>query len=221
MENRIYAYMVDNEIFSTLDSEDFPENVIENIKNGVQTNPIGIDVTDYLDNEKIKIGSVWNGSVFEDTEDGVMPILDQQSRFVFVSGDTKKTFLRITLNNDLPYTSMWREAFKANVTLKDITDFPNAETGDIWDGEKFTKESQLVNPNSPWTQWKINLGTTRPWQLLMPSTKKADKSLVEKRLSICEVCPELIKLTHQCKKCGCFMKIKAKLQDADCPLRKW
>lgn len=41
------------------------------------------------------------------------------------------------------------------------------------------------------------------------------------RLEICEACPSLLKLTHQCKECGCFMKLKVKLATATCPLGKW
>jgi hypothetical protein len=31
----------------------------------------------------------------------------------------------------------------------------------------------------------------------------------------------LIKLTSQCKKCGCFMEAKTKLPNAECPIGKW
>ena len=34
----------------------------------------------------------------------------------------------------------------------------------------------------------------------------------QNRLRICEQCDFYIKLTQQCKKCGCFMKIKTKLK---------
>jgi hypothetical protein len=43
----------------------------------------------------------------------------------------------------------------------------------------------------------------------------------DKRMNICLGCPELIKLTHQCKKCGCFMNLKTKLSEAKCPIEKW
>jgi hypothetical protein len=43
----------------------------------------------------------------------------------------------------------------------------------------------------------------------------------KKRLDICIKCPEFFELTKQCKKCGCFMVLKTKLQDAECPLGKW
>jgi len=48
-----------------------------------------------------------------------------------------------------------------------------------------------------------------------------DLTISDARLDICKLCPELIKLTKQCKKCGCFMAIKTKLTGAACPLGKW
>lgn len=74
---------------------------------------------------------------------------------------------------------------------------------------------------SAWQEYKKNLGSTRPWDVINPSTPKANEHLSETRFSICEECPELIKFTSQCKKCGCFMKMKVKLQQATCPLGKW
>ena len=41
------------------------------------------------------------------------------------------------------------------------------------------------------------------------------------RMSICETCPRLLKATYQCRECGCFMKLKVKLEKAVCPLGKW
>jgi hypothetical protein len=74
---------------------------------------------------------------------------------------------------------------------------------------------------SVWEQYKKNLGDVRPWDLINPNTKWASESLAEQRYLICQECPELIKLTTQCKKCGCFMKGKTKLQKAVCPIGKW
>lgn len=42
-----------------------------------------------------------------------------------------------------------------------------------------------------------------------------------KRLAICKTCPELIKENWVCSKCGCVMKMKARLEEAECPLKKW
>jgi hypothetical protein len=74
---------------------------------------------------------------------------------------------------------------------------------------------------SKWSEWKEALGETRPWDLLDPNKHVEDENLGKERLDICKSCPELIKLTGNCKKCGCFMIAKTKLQGAMCPLGKW
>ena len=66
-----------------------------------------------------------------------------------------------------------------------------------------------------------NKDTVKPWDMINPNTEWAEKSLSNERYNICLACPELIKLTRQCKKCGCFMAVKTKLQEAKCPLGKW
>jgi hypothetical protein len=57
--------------------------------------------------------------------------------------------------------------------------------------------------------------------IVNPNTEWVGQVLFEKRYSICQECPELIKLTKQCKKCGCFMKVKSRMKLAKCPLGKW
>jgi hypothetical protein len=74
---------------------------------------------------------------------------------------------------------------------------------------------------SPWEKYKQNLGSTRPWDIVNPATEWTDEEKGKERFSICQACPELIKLTTQCKKCGCFMKVKTKLEKAVCPIGKW
>lgn len=61
----------------------------------------------------------------------------------------------------------------------------------------------------------------RPWDLLNPSKEQASDEVAWSRYNVCDWCPEFISLTKQCKKCGCFMNLKVKLQDATCPLGKW
>lgn len=41
------------------------------------------------------------------------------------------------------------------------------------------------------------------------------------RFSICKECPEFFKPTGQCKKCGCFMRLKVVIPNQNCPLSKW
>ena len=74
---------------------------------------------------------------------------------------------------------------------------------------------------SKWEEYKKKLGTARPWDLVNPEQPRADDDLADKRLDICLGCDRLIKVTKQCKECGCFMALKVKLQGAVCPLGKW
>lgn len=60
-----------------------------------------------------------------------------------------------------------------------------------------------------------------PMDMINPETEWVDEALFNERFSICKTCPELIKLTKQCKKCGCFMTVKSKMKLASCPLGKW
>lgn len=61
----------------------------------------------------------------------------------------------------------------------------------------------------------------RPWDILNKNIEKLMPEQQAIRLDICKACPELIHLTKQCKKCGCFMEAKTKLPHAVCPLGKW
>lgn len=74
---------------------------------------------------------------------------------------------------------------------------------------------------TPWQKYKQSIGDTRPWDIVNPKVQKVDDSIAEQRLEICKTCPEIISLTTQCKKCGCFMAVKTKLESATCPLSKW
>jgi len=73
---------------------------------------------------------------------------------------------------------------------------------------------------SRWKEYKEKNGVT-PLDMLNPRTKHSTQEVFEQRLEICKACPELIQMTTQCKKCGCFMSAKAKLEAAKCPLGKW
>lgn len=74
---------------------------------------------------------------------------------------------------------------------------------------------------SAWQKYKENLGETRPWDIINPNTEMLSEEDANLRYSICKECPELIKLTKQCKKCGCFMAAKTKIKLATCPIGKW
>jgi hypothetical protein len=74
---------------------------------------------------------------------------------------------------------------------------------------------------SAWQRYKDNLGDTRPWDVINPNIEMASGELADSRYATCKQCPELIKLTKQCKKCGCFMEAKTKLARAVCPIGRW
>lgn len=73
---------------------------------------------------------------------------------------------------------------------------------------------------SRWQQYKEKNGTT-PLDMLNPKTKRVDAITKEERMSICSSCPDLIKITNQCKRCGCFMDFKTALEASKCPIGKW
>lgn len=73
---------------------------------------------------------------------------------------------------------------------------------------------------SRWQEYKEKNGVT-PLDMLNPKSRVIDESFAQERLSICKGCPEFLSITHQCKKCGCFMEWKTKLEAAKCPLGKW
>ena len=80
---------------------------------------------------------------------------------------------------------------------------------------------------TPWQEWKKRnaerqaAGHIGPSAILNPDSEKVSDALAEARFSICEGCEHLLKATNQCKKCGCFMKIKTTLKYAECPINKW
>lgn len=65
----------------------------------------------------------------------------------------------------------------------------------------------------------------RPWDLFKskdsPEGARVSEEVQKERYDICTECPEFVKLTGQCKQCGCFMKAKTRLAGASCPLNKW
>jgi len=60
-----------------------------------------------------------------------------------------------------------------------------------------------------------------PMDIINPNTAWATNEKSSERFNICKSCPELIKFTSQCKKCGCFMKVKTTMEYASCPIGKW
>ena len=60
----------------------------------------------------------------------------------------------------------------------------------------------------------------RPWHLLRKENYTNEET-AQARLDICNTCEFFFKKTNTCKKCGCFMTAKTKLEKAECPVGKW
>lgn len=73
--------------------------------------------------------------------------------------------------------------------------------------------------NHRWERIK-NLYKTTPIDALKKNNRVSDE-IASKRYNICFSCDFFIKTTTQCRKCGCFMKIKTTILDAECPINKW
>jgi hypothetical protein len=41
------------------------------------------------------------------------------------------------------------------------------------------------------------------------------------RYEICKNCEKFFSPTRQCRECMCFMNVKTKVHEAECPLGKW
>jgi hypothetical protein len=75
---------------------------------------------------------------------------------------------------------------------------------------------------SKWQEWQEkNNDNVKPWDMFNPNIEKLSEEVAQKRLDICLGCDRLIKITNQCKECGCFMNLKTKLPNAFCPIGKW
>lgn len=78
---------------------------------------------------------------------------------------------------------------------------------------------------SRWQKWLKESaerdGNVTPLDLFNPYTEYINDAAAAKRLDVCKNCEFYIKLTHQCKKCGCIMNVKTKLAHATCPMGKW
>ena len=61
----------------------------------------------------------------------------------------------------------------------------------------------------------------RPWDMINPNMPRSSAELAKERLDICKQCPFLNQKIIACKKCGCFMIAKTRLEKAGCPIGKW
>ena len=73
MQDKVYALLVDNEVFSVIDTTGMPEQRLSKYIDGFSKNVTGKDITSY---EGVGINSVFNGVYFENGEDVHRPDFD-------------------------------------------------------------------------------------------------------------------------------------------------
>ena len=56
---------------------------------------------------------------------------------------------------------------------------------------------------------------------MIDKIKEVSDKVYLDRIKDCNNCDRFIKLSKQCKECGCIMTSKAKLPHAACPIGKW
>lgn len=61
----------------------------------------------------------------------------------------------------------------------------------------------------------------RPWDLFNHNVGRVSQDVADERYEICKSCEFCLPVIRQCIKCGCFMKFKTTLPNADCPEGKW
>jgi hypothetical protein len=60
-------------------------------------------------------------------------------------------------------------------------------------------------------------------QLLSGGQLRVDDSEFERRMTLCRACPEYDPVSVRCRKCSCFLNLKARLESetGQCPLKRW
>lgn len=68
---------------------------------------------------------------------------------------------------------------------------------------------------------KSNTSNVETENLSIEKITLIDMDSFQERIKVCDTCENLVKMTFSCKKCGCFMKIKARFKKSTCPIGKW
>lgn len=68
---------------------------------------------------------------------------------------------------------------------------------------------------------KSKVETVSDQSLTLAGIKVASAEVKKQRIEICNTCEHLFRLTRTCKKCGCFVEAKTKIESQHCPINKW
>ena len=73
------------------------------------------------------------------------------------------------------------------------------------------------NPDGPMDVPEVT--GQQPWNRVFASEEKVDNAIADARIAICTGCPFLV--DDVCTECGCYMPIKAYIDNATCPIGNW
>lgn len=133
---------------------------------------------------------------------------------------------RASIQSAVPQDILARHELMAKQNIIDnILSHPGRKQYEEYAGLKFEigsdKEKDWIPDRFFFNEEAKNIRTAKPWDLFNDEIGRVSNDVFKKRLEICKSCPHLMKWTNQCKECGCFMDLKAKLPNASCPIHKW
>lgn len=56
---------------------------------------------------------------------------------------------------------------------------------------------------------------------IIKGSPKVSKDIQKERMEICYKCPFYNKENNTCNDCGCYLPLKTKWKDQECPQKKW
>lgn len=92
--------------------------------------------------------------------------------------------------------------------------------GEILRTEKIPKENVEPKEYPSIVQQGKNFVSSM-YKFVKSGGELTDEEEYKRRLEICQQCPLLDHDAGRCRECGCFMRTKARIKIANCPLDKW
>jgi hypothetical protein len=142
MINKRYAFLVENEIFDIFEigigTSD--EEIYYRWLEGFSNNATGLDITNF---PTARIGSILNENSFDNSEVLEKHLHVQESGTKTYGMLSNNKIFMIVVPTDKYLQTMYEAAFQTgNITGMDITDFPEATQGSVWNNGMF------IAPNS-------------------------------------------------------------------------
>jgi hypothetical protein len=142
MENKRYAFLVENEIFDIMSVPNNNENkTFLRWSNGFLNEPTGLDISGI---PNVAIGSIWNGESFDNSylpEDSIIPeVSPSQKRYAVIDKENVVFMILDLTDSSLLLKDSFEAAFSTGSVIgMDITSFPeDVSYWWTWDGESFS-----------------------------------------------------------------------------------